>query len=280
MKAKLGLTVDTLINRLDYKFVPGRWTIPQMIEVGLTMPVVMRQGMRTTEEWAQLRATARTTSDLLQFGATPLLEAQLIHPTLGKPIPLLCDELLFEKWRNVPRPAPHCGGGTCTDVSASTTLAECLHLRAHHTQAVASARYDRGTISKDDSSQQGQHPRVELQDARRCVRCSRRYDPRGCDSGPGGHHAQTSGSAAPASHPAPSSVRPIGSLHSQVIAMEYRPFISRGGDPESEQRSRPAWPVGGGVWTRVCGPCRRVHDGQKQWHGLCNGHGQHGQPPP
>lgn len=85
MKAKLGLTVDTLISRLDYKFVPGRWTIPQMIEVGLTMPVVMRQGMRTTEEWAQLRATARNTSDLLQFGETPLLVAQLVRPTVSEP---------------------------------------------------------------------------------------------------------------------------------------------------------------------------------------------------
>lgn len=85
MKAKLGLTVDTLISRLEYKFVPGRWTIPQMIEVGLTMPVVMQHGMQTTDEWAELKATARNTSDLLQFGFTPLLESQLVHPMAHEP---------------------------------------------------------------------------------------------------------------------------------------------------------------------------------------------------
>lgn len=89
MRAKLGLTVDGLIKHLDYKFVPGRWTLPQMLEVGLTMPVVMKQGMRTKEEWTQLRETARNTSDLLQFGVTPLLEAQLVQPMAPVPSPAL-----------------------------------------------------------------------------------------------------------------------------------------------------------------------------------------------
>jgi|WetSurMetagenome_2_1015567.scaffolds.fasta_scaffold00184_29 hypothetical protein len=82
MRAKLGLNPETLVKYLEYKFVPGRWTIPQMLEVGLTMPMVMELGLRTAEDWAQLRETARTTSELQQFGVTPFLEAQMIRPVM------------------------------------------------------------------------------------------------------------------------------------------------------------------------------------------------------
>ena len=80
MKVRLGFNVESLIRDLDFKFMPGRWTLPQMLDVGLTMPVVMQQGMRTTDEWSELRATARNQSDLVRFGVTPHLEAQLVQP--------------------------------------------------------------------------------------------------------------------------------------------------------------------------------------------------------
>lgn len=87
MKARLGFNVDSLIRDLDYKFVPGRWTLPQMVEVGLTMPVVMKQGMQTLEDWLALRATARNDLDLFHFGVTPQLEASLARPGLTPQTP-------------------------------------------------------------------------------------------------------------------------------------------------------------------------------------------------
>ncbi len=87
MKQRLGLNVENFIQHLEYKFVPGRWTLPQMLEVGLTMPVVMKLGMRTMDEWLQLKATATTESELFHFGYTPTLAAQLIptSTTLSSP---------------------------------------------------------------------------------------------------------------------------------------------------------------------------------------------------
>jgi hypothetical protein len=83
MKSRLGFTPDALVKQLGYSFKPGprAWTLPQMLDVGLTMPMVMEQGMRTLQEWQELKATARTNDDLRRFGVTPALEAQLKNET-------------------------------------------------------------------------------------------------------------------------------------------------------------------------------------------------------
>jgi hypothetical protein len=121
MKERLGFNVESLIRDLDYRFVPGRWTLPQMVEVGLTMPVVMRMGMRTWDEWLELRATAETMDDLDQFGATPQLEAKLIQsppsssssttgtsasPPLSAPAPVYTPAPVAGPPASVPVPSP------------------------------------------------------------------------------------------------------------------------------------------------------------------------------
>jgi hypothetical protein len=77
MKERLGFNVESLLRDLEYKFVPGRWTLPQMLEVGLTMPVVMKAGLSTVSEWMQLANTAQTEEDYMAFGVTPELELSL-----------------------------------------------------------------------------------------------------------------------------------------------------------------------------------------------------------
>ena len=77
MKERLGFNVEALLRDLEYKFVPGRWTLPQMIEVGLTMPVVIKAGLQTVTEWMQLASTAESEEDYVAFGVTPELELSL-----------------------------------------------------------------------------------------------------------------------------------------------------------------------------------------------------------
>jgi len=94
MKARLGFNVDKLLSDLDYRFVAGRWTLPQMLEVGLTMPVVMAKGMQTQEEWLQLQNTRASDVDLIRFGVTPELEARLqrvplpVQVEAAQPVPV------------------------------------------------------------------------------------------------------------------------------------------------------------------------------------------------
>ena len=86
MKSQLGFTPQHLIDKLGYQFVPGAWTMPQMIDAGLTMEIVKRQGMRTIQEFQQLASTARGTEDLIRFGVTQALIDDLLDENmLGTP---------------------------------------------------------------------------------------------------------------------------------------------------------------------------------------------------
>jgi hypothetical protein len=78
MRQRLGYTPQALIDKFGYRFCPGKWTLPQMLDAGLNMALVMQCGMRSVQEWHQLRATATSMKELAQFGVTPELEGQLI----------------------------------------------------------------------------------------------------------------------------------------------------------------------------------------------------------
>ena len=89
MKARLGFTPDHLVEKLGYRFVPGAWTIPQMIDAGLTMTRVKKEGLRTKQEWQQLAATARGNQDLLLFGVTQELVDDLLDEDAEPPSSIL-----------------------------------------------------------------------------------------------------------------------------------------------------------------------------------------------
>jgi len=93
MQDKLGYTPEWL-KHFGYKFVPGQLTIPQMMNVGLTMPLVMECGLKEKSEWTQLKATADSEDQLEDFGWTPQLENQLFQTNMasqlqqyGTPVP-------------------------------------------------------------------------------------------------------------------------------------------------------------------------------------------------
>jgi len=92
MKSRMGFNTDSLLHDLDYRFVPGRWTLPQMLEVGLTMPVVMAKGMQTRDEWIQLQGTRANDADLIRFGVTPELEAQLARTHVPETAAIVASE--------------------------------------------------------------------------------------------------------------------------------------------------------------------------------------------
>ncbi len=79
MREKLGFSLQSLVSDLGYHFEPGVWTLGQMVDMGMTMDWVMKQGMRTWDEWDELRQTARNANDITRFAVTPALTALLLR---------------------------------------------------------------------------------------------------------------------------------------------------------------------------------------------------------
>jgi hypothetical protein len=78
LRDKLGYKPEMLQTLgFSYEEAANVWTIPDMIRVGLTMPLVMKAGLCTRSGWDRLKATASTHLQLLAFGATPDVEAIL-----------------------------------------------------------------------------------------------------------------------------------------------------------------------------------------------------------
>ncbi len=89
LQTRLGYTPEWLPAMFGYRFTPGKWTLPQMNYVGLSMPLVMQSGMTYQSEWAALKQSATSERDLQNFGWTPQLEAQLLpDPQLPPPPPV------------------------------------------------------------------------------------------------------------------------------------------------------------------------------------------------
>lgn len=80
LKKRLGYD-PRMLTQLGYQYTPqSSWTIPDMIRVGLTMPIVMDVGLTHAQDWARLKATATSPTQLTTFGCTRVLESQLSAP--------------------------------------------------------------------------------------------------------------------------------------------------------------------------------------------------------
>lgn len=76
LRKKLGYEAR-MLPQLGYTFTAGAWTLPQMLSVGLTMPLVTQCGLQFRNDWEQLKAGA-TPEQLHQFGWCKPLEDALI----------------------------------------------------------------------------------------------------------------------------------------------------------------------------------------------------------
>lgn len=82
IRTKLGYVPQHLLQ-LGFQFDSNfRWTIPEMVRVGLTMPILMEAGLTLAADWAQIKATATLPGQLTEFGVTRALEAQLVAPAV------------------------------------------------------------------------------------------------------------------------------------------------------------------------------------------------------
>jgi hypothetical protein len=90
MREKLGYKpemLETLGFRYDGSESARMWTLPDMVRVGLNMPLVMKAGLCDRASWERLKATAQSPIQLLAFGATPDMEA-ILDVVAPAPAPL------------------------------------------------------------------------------------------------------------------------------------------------------------------------------------------------
>jgi len=77
LREKLGYEPSWLLS-LGYAFEPNKDTLPQLLQLGMSMPLVMKAGLRTKSQWEFLKNTAITPQQIAQFGWNKQLDAQLL----------------------------------------------------------------------------------------------------------------------------------------------------------------------------------------------------------